>query len=150
MVSRSGTVRKELTSDDLIWIDFGQTGTVEGEEKRGNAARFLVGLGLYDRDEVARSIYEGLTDNVDVSLDTIKRELSLRPDQLQDSAVKVLAKYEVEEYMTNFLKASINILPYLRDLPREEQFNLIAPYIPEDVRGKLRTQLIEKVIRKSR
>lgn len=148
MVSRLGTVRKELTSDDLIWIDFGQTGTVEGEEKRGNAARFLVGLGLYDRDEVARSIYEGLTDNVDVSLDTIKRELSLRPDQLQDSAVKVLAKYEVEEYMTNFLKASINILPYLRDLPREEQFNLISPYIPEDVRRKMRTRLIERVIKR--
>lgn len=146
MVSKTGVVRKELTSEDLIWIDFGQTGTIEGEERRSNAARFLVGLGLYDRGEIARSIYEGLVDKTNQTQEMIKRELSLKPGQLQDSTVRVLAKYEVEEYMTNFLKATINILPYLRGLSRREQFDLIAQYMPEDMRGKLRTRLIEKVV----
>ncbi len=50
--------------------------------------------------------------------------------------------------MTNFLKATINILPYLRALSREKQYNLIAPYISADVRGKLRTRLIEKFLGK--
>lgn len=147
MVNYEGIVRKEITNTDLVWIDFGQVGSVEGEEKRGNAARFLVGLGLYDRDEIAGAIYEGLVDKTHVTKDKIKSELSLRPDQLQDTAVKALAKYEVEEYMTNFLKATINILPYLRDLPTEDQYNLISPYIPEDVRGKMRTKIIEKIVK---
>lgn len=146
MISRSGVIGREITGDNLIYIDFGQAGTVEGEEKRGNLARFLVGLGLHDRGEVAQAIYSGLKDRTGITPATIKKDLSLKPNELQDSALKALAKYDVEEHMTKFLKASINILPYLGELPRKAQFNLIAPYIPSDMRGKLRTKLIAKLM----
>ena len=148
MVNKEGIVKKEVSNKDLVWIDFGQVGTVDSDQKRGNAARFLVGLGLYDRGEVAKAIYEGITDKTGITEAAIRSELSIIPNQLQDSAVKALAKYKVEEYVTNFLKASINILPYLRSLPKIEQYNLISPYIPEEIRGKLRTRMIETFIKK--
>ena len=148
MVSMGGEIQKQTSDSDLVWIDFGQIGTLEGDERRSNAAKFLVGLALYDREAVAESIYEAIIDKTGISVQSLKKELAASPRRLQYSATKVLAKYEVEGYLTNFLKATINILPYLHDLPREEQFALIAPYIPEDVRKKTRTRLIERVVRR--
>ena len=146
MVGMNGEVTREVDENDLVWIDFGQIGTLEGEERRSNAARFLVGLGLYDREAVAESIFEAIIDKSGISVQTIKSELAASPRQLQRSATKVLAKYKVEGYLTNFLKATINILPYLHELPREEQFLMIAPYIPPDIRSKTRTRLIERLV----
>lgn len=145
----NGVIRKEVTNEDLMWIDFGQIGSVEREEKRNNAARLLAGLSLFDRDEIAAAIYAGLVDTSGKSPQMIKAELSTRPSQLQKSTLKVMSKYGVEDYMTNFMKAMVNILPYLRQLPVREQYSLIARYIPQEVRQKLRTKFIESFIQQA-
>ncbi len=146
MVNREGVVRRQTVSnEDLVLIDFGQVGKVETEEKRANAARLLTGLGLFDRAEVAKAIHESLIDKSVVSESALRSELSVFPDQLQNSALKLLSKYNVEEYMINFLKASINVLPYFHSLPKLEQFDLIATYIPEDSRNKIRTKALTRL-----
>jgi predicted unusual protein kinase regulating ubiquinone biosynthesis (AarF/ABC1/UbiB family) len=146
MVNKEGVVqRRTVNNEDLVLIDFGQVGKVETAEKRANVARLLTGLGLFDRAEVAKAIHESLINKTGVSEATIKAQLSVFPDQLQDSALKLLGKYDVEEYMVNFLKASINVLPYFRSLPKLEQFNLIASYIPEESRNKIRNKIIARV-----
>lgn len=150
MVSRDGIVRRVITGNDLVLIDFGQTGSVDSEEKKRNAARFLSGIALLDRGEIAQAIYEGIADKDGVTVDAIKGELPISPFKLQNGLNQVMAKYPMSEYMTNFMKASLNIVPYLRALPLAKQYDLISAYIAEDVRAKLRTRALERVINVTR
>lgn len=143
LLAKDGGIRRIISGKDMILIDFGQTGSVETAEKRTNAAKFLVGLGLGDRREVAEAIFEAVVNKNGVTIEAIENELPLIPSKMKSSVTGVIAKYPVEDYMTNFLKASINVLPYLQALPRSKQFDLISPYISLETKGKLRTRLIE-------
>lgn len=147
MVSRSGIVQRVVSENDLTLIDFGQIGIADSDVKRGNAARFLTGLAMFDRDEVALAVHEALLDKTGITVDDLKAQLPLNPSKFQEATSKLLAKYKVEEYLTNFLKASINVLPYLRVLPIESQFDLISPYMGKELSESLQVKIIRAVVK---
>lgn len=143
LLTKDGIIRRVVSGNDMVLIDFGQTGSVDCQAKRENAARFLTGLALYDRSEVAQAMYEAMVDKTAVTIESIRNELPTNPLKLQEDITKVMAKYHTDEYLTNFLKATVNVLPYLRSLPKAKQFELISPYISGETRGKLRTRLLK-------
>ena len=136
----SNRVARQITGDDLVLIDFGQTGKAETEEKKRNAARFFTGLALRDRRLVAQAINEALIEPIPI--EKIEKELGFNPFKIQEQVTRFIAQHQVDEYLTNFLKASINVLPYLRRLPVKTQFELISSYIGEEERkqGWIRVQ----------
>ena len=136
LVRRDGQlgITRVVTGDDLVLIDFGQTGKAETEEKKQNAARFFTGLALRDRSLVAQAIHDALENPV--SVENIEKELGINPFKMQERVTAYISQHQTSEYLTNFLKASINVLPYLRRLPVSKQFELITPYISEVERTK--------------
>lgn len=146
---QQGLIR-ETPSNDVVYIDFGQTGIAETEEKRTNAARFLTGIALFDRGEVADAIFNAMEDKTKVTPEGIKAELPLSPFTFQDELTKVIAQYGVSEYLTNYLKAIISVLPYLSKLSLKERYDLIAPYMPQTIRESKRTRIFEKMVNATR
>jgi len=136
LISRDGkqTINRIVESDDLVLIDFGQTGVAETEEKRHNTARFLTGLALSDRSMVAQAIHDSLESPE--TIENIEKELGINPFKLQEKVTAYMAQHKTDEYLSNFMKASINVIPYLKKLPLKDQFELISPYIGESERKR--------------
>lgn len=150
LVSRLGVQRRVITKDDLVLIDFGQIGTVSSSEKKVNAACLLTGLALSDKEEVSKAIFNALIDKGTHDVKTIERELSKRSGNLSKSALEVISRLKVDDYLTNFLKAVLSILPSLKSLPLKEQYELVSPYLSDELRRKFRTKLINKIFNRKK
>ena len=97
-----------------------------------------------DKDEIAVSIHEGLKNKDQISLAQIRKEIGHNPLEYLDNARKVMSSYELEDYLANFLKATINVLPYLRSLPIKKQFLLLEPYMSEELGASMKVALLRK------
>ncbi|MFH0979894.1 MAG: AarF/UbiB family protein [Candidatus Roizmanbacteria bacterium] len=149
LISKDSGVTRVVSPKDLVLIDFGQTGTVKEENSKQNAAKFFMGLALRDRDLVAESLNAGLVDSSTLSFEQIKKELGFNPLKLQKATTEFMSTHEMSNYLTNFLKATVNVLPYLRPLPKDKQFGLISPYIGEIERNKLWIRVQEAIATKN-
>jgi len=149
LVSINGATTRVISPNDLVLIDFGQTGSVAKEENKINSAKFFMGLALKDRDLVAEALTDSLLDRSSLTIEKVKKELGINPSKLQKATTEFMSAHEIAPYLTNFMKATVNVLPYLRPLPRAKQFELISPYIQETDRKKLWIRAQEAIATKN-